>query len=151
MAYLPAVLQTLSHTQLVSFVWGISSSSGSRAELSLSEPGLSSLGAGRYHRLLFQYLDCICLPLIDPCRRIGAYFRFLSFHLVVEVSGTLDLMIFPCPFTQQTEMISMFEPPCLITQQTGVFLLFIPLVNWLRKQGYCKRPWISFRVIYLWR
>ena len=47
--------------------------------------------------------------------------------------------------------LELLKPPCLITQQTGVFLVIYPLFNSLRKLGHCKRPWILFRIIYLWR
>ena len=87
----------------------------------------------------------------NSCWRIEAYFKFLFPPSHFWGIGTLYLMTIPLSdHTADWNYKYVWTPWSDHTADWG-FLVIYPLVNSLRELGYCKRPWILFRFIYLWR
>ena len=79
----------------------------------LLEPG------GTIDLFLFQYLDCIRLPLIYSCQRIETSFRFLYLPSLLPRNRDFKPNILFLVRSHSRRGFSMFEPRCLITQQVG--------------------------------
>ena len=62
---------------------------------------------------------------------------------------TLDLITIPLPVQTVDWDNKYVLTPVSDHTADWSFLVIYPLVNWLGKLGYCKRPVISFRLIYL--
>ena len=132
-------------------MWGLSSPSGSRA-LSLGAKALSSYRARQYHRLLFLLM--FRLYSFTSYRHLsGDWGLFQILFLLSHCLGSITLDLITIPFSAYTVGWSdkyFLTPLSDYTADWG-FLVIYPIVNSLRKLGHCKRSWILFRIICLYR
>ena len=113
-------------------VWGISSPSRSRA---------LSLGA----RALFSWSRAVPSTFISIFRLNS----FTSYRLLSEDWGLFQIYVPLSDHTADWDLVCL-NPLSDHTADWGSLVIY-PLFNWLRKPRYCKRPWISLSLIYLWR
>ena len=91
-----------------------------RGSLSQSQGSLHLEPGGTIDFYSFRYLDCIHLRLINPYRRIEAYFRFLSLPSRLPRNRDFKPDILSLVRSQSRWGFSMFESPCQIKQQTEI-------------------------------
>ena len=112
-------------------------------------------------RSFFSWSQAVPSTLIVSTFRLYSFasYRLLSedwglFQILVLLSrcrgiGTVDLINIPLP-AHTTGWNDKYIWTSLSDHTTdGGFLIIYPLVNLLRKLGHCRRPWISFGIIYL--
>ena len=132
-AYLPAVPQTSSHTQLACIVWGISSPSGSGA-LSL-EPRLSSPRARQYHRHFYNF---ILVNLLSTHLEGWGLFQILTRHTLIKRTGIFIWSFIPLSDHTTDWAFIVLYPLSDHTADWDSYVLY-PHVNSLKGPGYYKR------------